>query len=91
MYKKYIPEADYFSQGLYMFDIGQNDLAGEFYSKTEDQVAASIPTILLEFETGLKVCKICDRFHPYCCMCPLLFSPLFQWPPVIPFSDMIGI
>lgn len=40
-----------------MFDIGQNDLAGEFYSKTEDQVIASIPTILLEFESGLKVCE----------------------------------
>lgn len=38
-----------------MFDIGQNDLAGAFYSKTLDQIVASIPTILLEFETGLKV------------------------------------
>ncbi|PAN19646.1 hypothetical protein PAHAL_3G287600 [Panicum hallii] len=54
MYRRYIPQEDYFSEGLYMFDIGQNDLAGQFYSKTEDQVIASIPTILLEFETGLK-------------------------------------
>jgi len=38
-----------------MFDIGQNDLAGAFYSKTLDQVLASIPTILLEFESGIKV------------------------------------
>uniref|UniRef100_A0ACD5U352 Uncharacterized protein n=1 Tax=Avena sativa TaxID=4498 RepID=A0ACD5U352_AVESA len=53
-YRHYIPQLDYFSKGLYMFDIGQNDLAGAFYSKTEDQVIASIPTILLEFETGLK-------------------------------------
>ncbi|GJN14262.1 hypothetical protein PR202_gb01061 [Eleusine coracana subsp. coracana] len=58
IYWKYIPQADYFSKGLYMFDIGQNDLAGELYSKTEDQVTASIPTILLEFETGLKDLKI---------------------------------
>ncbi|XBJ17913.1 hypothetical protein VPH35_009217 [Triticum aestivum] len=56
-YRRYIPQLDYFSKGLYMFDIGQNDLAGQFYSRTEDQVIASIPTILLEFETGLKVCK----------------------------------
>ncbi|OEL17442.1 GDSL esterase/lipase [Dichanthelium oligosanthes] len=55
MYRQYIPQEDYFSEGLYMFDIGQNDLAGEFYSKTEEQVIASIPTILLEFETGLKL------------------------------------
>ncbi|KAK1319604.1 GDSL esterase/lipase [Acorus calamus] len=51
---KYIPAEDFFNQGLYMFDIGQNDLAGAFYSKTEDQVVASVPTILLEFETGIK-------------------------------------
>lgn len=54
-YKKYIPSEDYFTKGLYMFDIGQNDLAGAFYSKTLDQILASIPTILLEFETGIKV------------------------------------
>lgn len=38
-----------------MFDIGQNDLAGAFYSKSLDQILASIPTILLEFEIGLRV------------------------------------
>lgn len=54
-YKKYIPHVDFFGEGLYMFDVGQNDLAGAFYHKKEDQVIASIPTILLEFETGLKV------------------------------------
>lgn len=42
-------------KGLYTFDIGQNDLAGGFYSKSLDQVLASIPTILMEFETGIKV------------------------------------
>ncbi|KAF3336941.1 GDSL esterase/lipase [Carex littledalei] len=52
--RRYIPQEDFFCKGLYMFDIGQNDLAGAFYSKTEDQIAALIPTILLEFETGLK-------------------------------------
>ncbi|XP_028550429.1 GDSL esterase/lipase At1g54790 isoform X1 [Dendrobium catenatum] len=58
-FKKYIPPADFFSRGLYMFDIGQNDLAGAFYSKSEDQIIASIPTILLEFETGVK--KLYDQ------------------------------
>ncbi|XP_031276496.1 GDSL esterase/lipase At1g54790 isoform X2 [Pistacia vera] len=51
---KFIPSEDYFRKGLYMFDIGQNDLAGAFYSKTLDQIVASIPTILVEFETGIK-------------------------------------
>lgn len=38
-----------------MFDIGQNDIAGAFYSKTFDQIVASFPFILTEFETGIKV------------------------------------
>ena len=57
-FDQYVPTEDYFEKGLYMFDIGQNDLAGAFYSKTLDQILASIPTILLEFETGIKVCFI---------------------------------
>ncbi|KAK1559182.1 hypothetical protein Q3G72_011567 [Acer saccharum] len=56
---KYLPAEDYFQKGLYMFDIGQNDLAGAFYSKTFDQIVASIPTVLLEFENGLK--KLYDQ------------------------------
>ncbi|KAL3381825.1 hypothetical protein AABB24_001764 [Solanum stoloniferum] len=53
-YDKYVPAQDYFQKGLYMFDIGQNDLAGGFYSKTLDQILASIPTILSGFEDGVK-------------------------------------
>ncbi|XP_058077848.1 GDSL esterase/lipase At1g54790-like [Magnolia sinica] len=56
---KYIPQEDYFKQGLYMFDIGQNDLAGAFNSKTEDQVLASIPTILQEYE--IRIYKLYDQ------------------------------
>lgn len=52
---KYLPAEDYFQKGLYMLDIGQNDLASAFYSKTLDQIIASISTILAEFETGLQV------------------------------------
>ncbi|CAN1232837.1 GDSL esterase/lipase At1g54790 [Linum perenne] len=51
---RYLPAEEYFQKGLYMFDIGQNDLAGAFYSKTFDQIVASIPTILVEFENGIK-------------------------------------
>ncbi|GLT94998.1 hypothetical protein SLE2022_127050 [Rubroshorea leprosula] len=53
-YAKYIPAKDYFGRALYMFDIGQNDLAGGFYSKTFDQIVAQIPTILAEFEAAIK-------------------------------------
>ncbi|KAJ6876868.1 GDSL esterase/lipase [Populus alba x Populus x berolinensis] len=58
-FDRYVPAEDYFQKGLYMFDIGQNDLAGAFYSKTLDQIVASIPNILVEFETGIK--KLYDQ------------------------------
>ncbi|XP_015570497.1 GDSL esterase/lipase At1g54790 isoform X1 [Ricinus communis] len=53
-FEKYLPAEDYFVKGLYMFDIGQNDLAGAFYSRTFDQIVASIPSILVEFEAGIQ-------------------------------------
>ncbi|KAJ8753455.1 hypothetical protein K2173_019854 [Erythroxylum novogranatense] len=57
--EKFLPAEDFFAKGLYMFDIGQNDLAGAFYSKTFDQIVASIPFILTEFETGIQ--KLYDQ------------------------------
>ncbi|WCJ21487.1 GDSL-like Lipase/Acylhydrolase superfamily protein [Euphorbia peplus] len=53
-FHKYLPQENYFKQGLYMFDMGQNDIDGAFYSKSEEQVLASIPNILSEFESGLE-------------------------------------
>ncbi|PON52867.1 Lipase [Trema orientale] len=52
--RRVLPSESYFRQGLYTFDVGQNDLDGAFYSKSEDQVVALIPSLLSEFETGLK-------------------------------------
>ncbi|KAJ6729288.1 ZINC FINGER FYVE DOMAIN CONTAINING PROTEIN [Salix viminalis] len=52
--QKYLPLEDYFNQGLYMFDMGQNDIDGAFNSKSEDQVISSFPAILSEFEAGIK-------------------------------------
>ncbi|KAL8528598.1 hypothetical protein ACS0TY_006150 [Phlomoides rotata] len=57
-FDKYIPAQEYFRTALYMFDIGQNDLAGAFYSKTLDQILASILTILSEFEDGIQVSNL---------------------------------
>ncbi|KAB5569584.1 hypothetical protein DKX38_003377 [Salix brachista] len=52
--QKNLPLEDYFNRGLYMFDMGQNDIDGAFNSKSEDQVIASFPAILSEFEAGIK-------------------------------------
>lgn len=54
-FQKYLPSEESFKQALYMFDVGQNDLDGAFYSKSEDQVLTLIQTILTEFETRIKV------------------------------------
>ena len=40
-----------------MFDIGQNDLGGDFDSMSSNQVLDMIQTILAEFEAGVKVCS----------------------------------
>ncbi|KAB1203180.1 hypothetical protein CJ030_MR8G028454 [Morella rubra] len=51
---RYLPSEESFKQAVYMFDIGQNDLDGAFYSKSEAEVIAFIPIILTEFETVIK-------------------------------------
>ncbi|KAK2983038.1 hypothetical protein RJ640_028535 [Escallonia rubra] len=51
---KYLPADDYFEKGLYMFDIGQNDLTIAFNHSSFDQVLAFIPRILSDFEVGVK-------------------------------------
>lgn len=52
--QNFLPLEEYFRLGLYMFDIGQNDLDYAFYLNSEDQVLFRIPTIVEEFETGIK-------------------------------------
>ncbi|XP_058197969.1 GDSL esterase/lipase At1g54790-like isoform X2 [Rhododendron vialii] len=52
--QNFLPLEEYFRLGLYMFDIGQNDLDYAFYLNSEDQVFFRIPTIVQEFETGIK-------------------------------------
>ncbi|PIA38411.1 hypothetical protein AQUCO_02800249v1 [Aquilegia coerulea] len=42
---------------LELLSKGKNDIAGAFYSRSKDQVLASIPTILSEIETGVKILK----------------------------------
>ncbi|XVF32636.1 hypothetical protein REPUB_Repub17cG0099400 [Reevesia pubescens] len=53
--QKYLPAEDYFKQGLYMFDIGQNDLDASLYSSTsEEQVLALISKLLSALKYGMK-------------------------------------
>ncbi|GFY94843.1 GDSL-like Lipase/Acylhydrolase superfamily protein [Actinidia rufa] len=52
---RHLPSEDYFGKGLYMFDIGQNDLGGDFDSMSSHQVLDMIQTILTEFKAGVEV------------------------------------
>ncbi|XVE74939.1 hypothetical protein DITRI_Ditri12bG0058800 [Diplodiscus trichospermus] len=49
-----LPRPEYFSQALYTFDIGQNDLDAAFKSMTEKQVLESIPRIINQFAQIVK-------------------------------------
>ncbi|KAL6500681.1 hypothetical protein OROHE_025478 [Orobanche hederae] len=50
-----LPEKDYFSQALYTFDIGQNDLtAGYDLNLTTEEVKAQVPDMLGQFSPVIK-------------------------------------
>lgn len=52
-----LPEADSFSQALYTFDIGQNDLtAAYFANKTVEQIGTTdVPEIISQFKNAVTV------------------------------------
>ncbi|KAJ4700680.1 GDSL esterase/lipase [Melia azedarach] len=50
-----MPKEEYFSKGLYTFDIGQNDLgAGFFANMSVEEVNASVPDIINKFSANIK-------------------------------------
>ncbi|KAG9446781.1 hypothetical protein H6P81_012909 [Aristolochia fimbriata] len=64
VFKHLVPKEEYFSQGLYAFDIGQNDLtAGLFLNMTVEEVKASVPEMLNIFALTVKeVYQLGGRF-----------------------------
>ncbi|KAJ8747377.1 hypothetical protein K2173_011795 [Erythroxylum novogranatense] len=51
IYRELLPEAEVFSQALYTFDIGQNDLtSGYFLNLSSSEVKANVPDILGQFK-----------------------------------------
>lgn len=78
-----LPKEDYFSQALYTFDIGQNDLtAGYKLNMTIQQVKAYVPDVLGQFSNGIKV-----QLFPFLFILVLLLSS----PHVIKYNSMIEI
>lgn len=69
VFEKLLPKEDVFSQALYTFDIGQNDLtAGYFANMSTDEVRAYIPDVLDQFKNIIKV-----RRPPFAQIVPILF------------------
>ncbi|XP_027365437.1 GDSL esterase/lipase At3g26430-like [Abrus precatorius] len=55
VFKNLLPKKEYFSEALYTFDIGQNDLTAGFKQNlTSEQVKAYIPDVLRQFSNGIK-------------------------------------
>ncbi|XP_050204869.1 GDSL esterase/lipase At3g26430-like [Mercurialis annua] len=55
VFERLLPEPDYFSNGLYSFDIGQNDLtAGYKLNMTTDQVKAFVPDLMSHLSSTIK-------------------------------------
>ncbi|XXG88741.1 hypothetical protein AAC387_Pa12g0917 [Persea americana] len=52
--KSNLPKPEEFTEALYTLDIGQNDLAAGFKSMSDDQVLASIPNILNQFDQAVQ-------------------------------------
>lgn len=56
VYEKLMPKEEVFSEALYTFDIGQNDLtAGLLLNMSTSQVRAYIPDVLGQFADVIKV------------------------------------
>ncbi|WOL14364.1 esterase-like [Canna indica] len=55
LFKDQLPKEEYFSQALYTFDIGQNDLTAAYFSNmTTEEVKAVIPDILDKFTIDIQ-------------------------------------
>ncbi|WOL14379.1 GDSL esterase/lipase [Canna indica] len=55
LFKDQLPKEEYFSQALYTFDIGQNDLTAAYFSNmTTEEVKAAIPDILDKFTIDIQ-------------------------------------
>lgn len=81
VFKNLLPKEEYFSQGLYTFDIGQNDLTAAYFSgMTTDEVIAAVPDILKHFSEIVKV-KTRLRFYFHAVYGPLIIpSPKTSGP-----------
>lgn len=69
VYTTMLPEAGSFSQALYTFDIGQNDLtAAYFANKTVEQVETEVPEIISQFKNAVKVGFSVSNYLLYFCL-----------------------
>lgn len=64
MFGHLLPRKEYFSQALYTFDIGQNDLTtGLKLNMTTDQIKAYIPDVLDQLSNAIRVREMIVSVH----------------------------
>ncbi|KAL5149756.1 Esterase [Glycine soja] len=56
-----MPKEEYFTEALYTFDIGQNDLMAGIFSKTVPLITASIPDLVMTFKLNIKDASGCVK------------------------------
>lgn len=56
IYRELLPRAEYFSQALYTFDIGQNDITSSYFVyNTTEEVEATIPDLMERLTSVIQV------------------------------------
>lgn len=56
VYRQLLPKAEYFSQGLYTFDIGQNDITSSYFvNQSTEEVETIIPDLMERLKSVIEV------------------------------------
>jgi hypothetical protein len=66
IYRELLPRAEYFSQALYTFDIGQNDITSSYFvNNTTEQVESIIPDLMERLTSIIQVhyCSLLNTHH----------------------------
>lgn len=65
IYRELLPRAEYFSQALYTFDIGQNDITSSYFvNNTTEQVESIIPDLMERLTSIIQVhCSSLNTHH----------------------------
>jgi len=74
IYREILPRAEYFSQALYTFDIGQNDITSSYFvNNSTEEVEAIIPDLMERLTSIIQV--LFDRAASSCSLKGVAHTP----------------